>query len=183
MMEKTAEKTSKPFVIERQFKAPRALVFAALTQPEHLMHWMSPPGMGMSRCTVDLRPGGVFHYGLEAPGGLAMWGKWIYREIVPPERLVVVVQFSDEAGGVTRHPLAADWPLSTLSTTTLTESSGVTTLHLEWRALDALEAEEALFNNSHASMTQGWGGSMDNLAAHLSAVQPALPALPLPSRA
>jgi uncharacterized protein YndB with AHSA1/START domain len=39
-------------------------------------------------CAVDLRPGGVFHYGLQAPGGTTMWGRWVFREIAAPERLV-----------------------------------------------------------------------------------------------
>jgi uncharacterized protein YndB with AHSA1/START domain len=67
---------------------------------------------------VDLRPGGVFHYHLRSPDGQDMWGKFIYREIVPQKRLVFVVSFSDEAGGVTRHLLHEKWPLTILSTVT-----------------------------------------------------------------
>ena len=166
-----AERLSAPFLLQRDLAAPRDLVFAALTQAEHLPQWMSPPGMTMSHCRLDLRPGGVFHYGLRGPGGATMWGQWIFREIVAPERLTVVVQFSDAEGGVTRHPLAPQWPLSTLSTTTLTEAGGVTTLRLEWRALDATDAEEQLFDASHAGMSMGWGGTLDQLSAHLLAVQ------------
>jgi uncharacterized protein YndB with AHSA1/START domain len=169
-----AERASEPFVVVRTFAAPRALVFAALTQEEHLRHWMGPAGMVMSHCRVDLRPGGTFHYGLKAagaPAGPVMWGKWTYREIVAPERLVVVVQFSDEQGGLSRHPPAANWPLHTLSITTLTEADGITTLRLDWRALDATEAEEQLFNSSHAGMQQGWSGTMAQLDAYLASAQ------------
>ncbi|KDB06315.1 Activator of Hsp90 ATPase 1 family protein [Burkholderia sp. lig30] len=169
------DKLSVPFVIERRFAAPRELVYAALTEAEHLSAWMSPPGMEMSHCTVDARIGGVFHYAMKprsAPDAPAMWGKWTFRELTPPERIVVVVQFSDAEGGVTRHPMSALWPLHTLSTTTLSEIEGGTTLlHLEWRALDASEAEEAIFDASHASMSQGWGGSMDALDKYLTQQQ------------
>ena len=168
-----AERTSDPFVVVRTLAAPRELMFAAMTQAEHLKHWMGPVGMVMSHCQVDLRPGGTFHYGLRAAGAAAgpvMWGKWTFREIVAPERLVVVVQFSDESGGVGRHPLAPDWPLYTLSTTTLADAGGITTLRLDWRALDATEAQEQLFNSSHAGMRQGWGGSMDQLDAYLASL-------------
>jgi len=96
-----------------------------------------------------------------------MWGKWTFRELNAPERIVVVVQFSDAEGGVMRHPMSAQWPLYTLSTTTLTEVPGGTLMHLEWRALDASEAEQAVFDASHASMTQGWSGTMDMLDQYL----------------
>ena len=165
-----AERLSEPFLLQRDLAAPRELV-AALTQVEHLQRWMSPPGMTMTGCRLDLRPSGVFHYGLRGLTGPTMWGQWIFREIVAPERLTVVVQFSDADGGVTRHPMAPQWPLSTLSTTTLTEAGGLTMMRLEWRALDATAAEEQLFDASHVGMSMGWGGTLDQLSAHLLAVQ------------
>ena len=165
------QKLSAPFVLERGFSAPREMVYAALTEAKHLAKWMSPPGMEMSHCTVEAREGGVFHYAMKpsgAPDAAAMWGKWTFRELTPPERVVVVVQFSDATGGVTRHPMSADWPLYTLSTTTLTEDLGGTLMRLEWRALDASEIEEQTFNAAHASMSQGWGGTMDALDKYLA---------------
>lgn len=168
------QKLSAPFVIERRFSAPREWVYAALTDATHLAQWMRPPGMDMLRCTVDAREGGVFHYALKPSGASdasAMWGKWTFRELTPPERVVVVVQFSDAEGGVTRHPMSANWPLHTLSTTTLVEDSKGTLMRLEWRALDASESEEKTFDASHASMSQGWGGTMDALDKYLAQLQ------------
>ena len=43
------------------------------------------------------------------------WAKFVYREIVPPELLVWEHSFSDEAGGLTRHPLSPTWPLKLLT--------------------------------------------------------------------
>ena len=172
--ETTPEKTGEPFLLQRRFAAPRALVFAALTQAEHLKHWMGPTGMVMSHCNVDLRLGGVFHYGLKpsnSAGEPVMWGKWTFREITPPERLVTVVSFSDAACSETRHPMAPVWPLQTLSAITLADEAGMTLLTLDWRALNASADEERVFNSMHASMTQGWGGTMEKLQAHLTAVQ------------
>lgn len=168
------DKLSAPFILERRFAAPRELVYAALTEAKHLGTWMSPPGMEMSHCTIDARVGGAFHYAMKpsgVPDAPAMWGKWTFRELTPPERIVVIVQFSDADGGVTRHPMAAEWPLYTLSTTTLSEVEGGTLMRLEWRALDASEAEEAIFNASHASMSQGWGASMEALERYLAQQQ------------
>lgn len=174
-----SQKLGEAFVLQRRFAAPRALVFAALTQAEHLQHWMGPVGMVMSHCSVDLRPGGLFHYGLQ-PRGLAdapvMWAKWVFREISPPERLVTEVSFSDEMGGETRHAMAPVWPLRTLSTITLIEEDGKTLLTLDWRPLNAAAEEEQAFKALHDSMHQGWGGTMDQLAAHLATCLDALSA-------
>lgn len=160
-----------PFVLTRLFDAPRELVFAAFTQIEHLARWMSPKGMEPVPGTLDLREGGFYHYGMKAPDGSISWGKWTFREIVAPERLVTVVQFSDAQGGVTRHPWAPTWPLYTLSTATFEDQAGKTLLTLDWRALNASETEAQTFNAAHAGMTQGWGGTMDALAAYLAEIQ------------
>jgi uncharacterized protein YndB with AHSA1/START domain len=115
------------FIITRVFDAPRDLVWAAMTEPKHLLHWWGPKGFTVERCDMDLRVGGLFHYALKAPDGKIIWGKWIFRDIKKTERLTVVVAFSNEKGGETRHPMAPTWPLTTLSTTTVsgTVSSGV----------------------------------------------------------
>lgn len=168
------EKLSAPFVFEQSVKAPQELVYAAFTEARHLSQWMSPPGMVMEHCELDARTGGAFHYAMRPaamPLAPAMWGKWTFRELKAPSKIVVVVQFSDEQGGLTRHPMAAQWPLHTLSTTSLTPETDGTRIHLEWRALNASDAEEAVFNASHASMAQGWGGSMMLLAAYLLKIQ------------
>jgi uncharacterized protein YndB with AHSA1/START domain len=159
------------FVVTREFAAPRDLVWRAWTQAEHLKQWFGPKGFTIPVCSLDFRAGGEFHYCMKSPDGHEMWGKWTFREIVPPEKLVVVVSFSDAKRGVTRHPLSATWPLETLSTTTLTERDGRTTLELRWVAINATEAERKTFDSSHESMTQGWGGTMEQLTAYLAKVQ------------
>jgi uncharacterized protein YndB with AHSA1/START domain len=46
----------------RVFEAPRELVFACMTDPEHLTHFWGPTGVTAprDRMTVEARPGGVF---------------------------------------------------------------------------------------------------------------------------
>ncbi len=163
------DQLSAPFTLERRFAAPRSRVYAALTESAHLRHWMCPPGMNMVKCEADARVGGVFHYGMQAamPGAPAMWGKWTFRALEQDQKIQVVVQFSDADGGVTRHPMAPNWPLYTLSTTTLSDDGEGTLVRLEWRALNASASEEAIFDASHASMAMGWGGAMDVLDGYL----------------
>ncbi len=162
-----------PFVITRVFRAPRQLVWEAWTQREQLLRWMGPQGTAIAHATLDLRPGGTFLYGMQPPDGKLMWGKWVFREISPPQRLVVVVSFSDEQAGITRHPLAPEWPLETLSTMTFDEHAGIgrgTTVVLSWSPHNATEAERRLFAASHAGMQQGWGGTMDQFDAYLASL-------------
>ena len=104
----TVESGDRPFVITRVFAAALDLVWDAWTTREHLMHWMGPKGTEITQASLDLRQGGVFHYAMRGQDGKVLWAKWVFREIVRPERLVFVVSFSDERGGVTRHPLIAD---------------------------------------------------------------------------
>jgi uncharacterized protein YndB with AHSA1/START domain len=155
------------FVISRIFDAPRNLVWKAWTEPDRLMQWFGPKGVKMPTCKMDLRPGGTFHYCMLTPDGHEMWGKWVFREIDAPTRLVLVSSFSDASGGITRHPLNPQWPLETLSTTTLEAVGDKTRLTIRWTPLNAKPEERATFEQSHASMQQGWGGTFEQLEDYL----------------
>jgi uncharacterized protein YndB with AHSA1/START domain len=167
----TASKTdaTADFVISRVFDAPRDLVWKAFTEPEHMRHWWGPKGFATFASKMDLRPGGTYHYGLKAPDGAAMWGKMVYREIVAPERIVLINSFSDEAGGTSRHPMAPTWPLEMLSIFTFEEQTGgKTKVTIRWSPHNATDEERNTFDASHASMNQGWSGSLDQLADYLA---------------
>lgn len=163
--------THPDFTIQRLVDAPRALVWEVYTQPAHLMKWFGPKGFAMLRCEMDLRPGGRFHYCLRSPEGLELWGKWIIQDIVVPETLSMIIAFSDAAGGTTRHPMNPNWPRETLATTTFTERDGKTLIDLRWSAHHATDIEQKTFDESHASMQQGWGGTFEQLVAYLEALQ------------
>jgi uncharacterized protein YndB with AHSA1/START domain len=55
-----------------------------------------------------------------------------------------------------------------LSTTTLTERDGKTTLTLRWVAINATEEERKAFDGARESMAQGWGGTIEQLEAYLA---------------
>jgi uncharacterized protein YndB with AHSA1/START domain len=163
-----ADTLSKEFVLKRVFDAPRDLVWRAFTEADHLTHWWGPKGFKMLSCKMDLRPGGVFHYGMQAPNGAEMWGKWTFREIVPPESLTVVISFSDKDGGITRHPGAPDWPLQMLGTWTFETQDGKTLLTTRTVAFNATEIERKTFEAGFAGMEQGFGGTWAQLEAYLA---------------
>ena len=160
-----------PFVLERTFKAPLALVWATFSQADHLGHWMSPQGMTPGRNVMDFRPGGMFHYEIVPPGQSGFWGRWLFRDIVDQEAIIVHVSFSDEGAGIVRHPMAPDWPLEMLSKTRFTEVAGGTQIRLEISAVGSDPAQLKTFDAGRESMTQGWGGTLDQLESHLTKVQ------------
>jgi uncharacterized protein YndB with AHSA1/START domain len=159
------------FAITRVFDAPRELVWKVFTEAEHLMRWWGPKGFTMLAAKLDLKPGGVFHYGMKSPDGHEMWGKFMYREIDPPKRMVLVNSFSDAAGGTIRHPMAPTWPLEVLNTMTLTEQGGKTTLTIVGAPFNATEEERKTFDAGRGSMQQGFTGTFDQLEAYLEKMQ------------
>ena len=82
--------SDRAIVITRTFAAPPSVVFDAWTIAEHVAQWWDPGGAPLTRCEIDLRPGGAFRF--EAATGptaqQAFTGS--YREIVRPTRLVMV---------------------------------------------------------------------------------------------
>ncbi len=164
---------TKDFVAARDFDVPRPILWACFTEPERMRHWWGPKGCKVVAANMDLRPGGSYHYGLQMPDGKTMWGKFVYREIVAPERLVFINFFSDEKGGVTRHPMAPNWPLEMLSTFTFDDlGTNKSRFTVRWEPHKATEEEREVFNSDamRAGMTQGWSGTMDQLETYLKSL-------------
>jgi uncharacterized protein YndB with AHSA1/START domain len=151
------------------FDAPRDLLWKVFTDPEHMRHWWGPKGFTVTAVTMDLRPGGLYHYGLKAPDGTEMWGKFVFREIVAPQRMEFINAFSDKAGGTTRHPWSMTWPLELLSVFTFEEvAGGKARFTLHWSPWNASAEEQKTFDEGQQSMLMGWGGTLDQLAAYLA---------------
>lgn len=98
--------------MRRRFRAPRELVFAALTSPALLQRWYAE----MVRCELDLRVGGSWRIVTRRPDGREIGQHGSYREVEPPTRLVQTEHWEDWAPG------------EVLVTTVLSEDAGITTL-------------------------------------------------------
>ena len=169
MPAQAADTSPQTFVISRVFDAPRDLLWACFIDPERMKHWWGPKGFTVIASHMDLRVGGTYHYGMKAPDGPVMWGLFTYREIVPKVKLVFINSFSDENRGVTRHPMAPNWPLYMFSTFTFEDApGGKTKFTVRWQAHNAPAEEQKAFDAAHDSMTQGWGGTMDQLETYLT---------------
>jgi uncharacterized protein YndB with AHSA1/START domain len=158
----------KPFVISRVFDAPRERVWAAWTEVERLKQWFSPKGFTVLTAKMDFRVGGTYHSGLRMPDGKEMWGKWTFREIKAPERLVWINAFSDKDGGLGVHPLNPDWPRQMLTTVSLEAQGAKTQVTIEWIPVEgSTEVERKTFDGGRQSMTMGWTGTLEQLTAYL----------------
>ena len=146
--------TDHDIVMTRVFRAPRALVFKALTTPALLKQWLlGPPGWEMVICDVDLRVGGAYRYAWrrESTGKtMAMGG--LFQEVVAPGRLVATERFDDPW-----------YPGVGLSTTVLEERDGLTTLSNTVRYESRATRDTVL----QSGMESGVSASYDRLEALL----------------
>jgi uncharacterized protein YndB with AHSA1/START domain len=106
-------------LIEREFDAPKDLVYRAYTEPELIKRWWSAKRGAVTTCEVDLRVGGTWRYVMMTDDGFEVGFHGEFREIVPNERLVSTEVYEGAPGGDEN---------GTLNTLTLTEIDGRTKL-------------------------------------------------------
>jgi uncharacterized protein YndB with AHSA1/START domain len=162
------ELQTKELVITRIFDAPRELVFKMWAHAEHLVHWWGPKGFEPIVKKLEFKPGGEFHYGMKGANGQELWGKFIYRDIVEPEKIVYVNCFSDADGNITRSPFMPNWPLEILNTITFEFDEGKTKLTIAARPINAPEEEMEVFRTNMGSMQQGFGSIIEKLEEYLA---------------
>lgn len=168
-MSATDAANDETFVIARTFNASRQRLWEAWTDPDQMAQWLGPKGTTGTTLAADVRPGGLLHWRMDAPGGATMWGRAVYREVIEPSRLVYVQSFSDEQGGIARAPFFdGRWPMEMLTIVTFDEDGAGTCVTLTWQPIDAEADEQANFVSNIPSMRGGWGGSFDQLGQLLA---------------
>jgi uncharacterized protein YndB with AHSA1/START domain len=141
-------------VITREFNAPRALVWRAMTEPALLKRWLGAfAGWTFEVCDIDLRVGGTYRYLWRGPDGMAMGMRGTYREIVPNERIVQTERF-DEAW----------YPGEAVETAALTERDGRTTLTTTV-VYDTKEARDGVLESPMATGMEAGYTALDALIA------------------
>lgn len=84
--------------IVRDFDAPRDLVFKAWTDPAMLPQWFCPEGCDLPFQRFDPRVGGTYRVCLRGKeSGTEWWMQGEFREIDPPERIVMTHVWDDVA--------------------------------------------------------------------------------------
>lgn len=143
------------FVLDREFDAPRKLVWRAWTDPEFLQRWYGP-GVKTVIHKFDLEPEGVWLNEMKMSGG-SNFQKIIFKEVVEPERLVWHHCSADDAWNVAANPMMPDWPRVLLTTVNFEDRGDKTNVRLSQVPLDATDAEIACFARMKDNMSGGWG--------------------------
>lgn len=85
----TQARDEREVTVTRLIRAPRELVFAAWTEPRHVIHWWRPAAIAeMHLDEMDVKPGGLLRFRMRTAEGVTFTSRSVYREIAAPARLV-----------------------------------------------------------------------------------------------
>jgi uncharacterized protein YndB with AHSA1/START domain len=151
--------SDREIVLTREFDAPRALVFDALSKAEHLRHWWGQAGSTLAQCEMDFRPGGKWRF-VERDKDGREWGfRGEVREIVRPEKIVETFEFDGMPGHVSVETMRLD-DLE-VGRTRITITS----------LFDSVEDRDGMLQSG---MEKGAGESYDRLEAYLKTLASAV---------
>lgn len=90
----TAEKGKQEFFIEREFDAPRELVFSAFNEANLLLQWLGPDDMKMKVEKLDNKSGGSYRFlHSHCNGGPEFGFNGVIHEVKEPERIIRTFEF------------------------------------------------------------------------------------------
>jgi len=168
MTKNTGNETER-MVITRVFDAPRALVWEAWTNPNYVMQWWGPKGFTSPVCKIDFRVGGKFLCCMRTPDGQEFWNAGEYHEIVPQEKIVSSMYFSDSQGNKVdaaeygiEHEAIAD-----AHDVVIFEDYGNGQTKLTFIGNETMESAKA------SGQVEGWYEILDKLAAVIAGLAPA----------
>lgn len=137
--------------LQRVLRAPRSVVFRALTEPQELTKWWGPDGFTIPSVESDLRPGGGYRIAMQPPDGDLFHLVGEFVEFDPPERLSYTFRWED--------PDPDD--RETVVTLSLREAGGTWTEVLLSQGDFATEQRQALHQ-------EGWAQSLSKLEELMS---------------
>ncbi len=157
---KTTSKLSLPsdreIVGSRIMDAPPELVFKAYTDPELIPRWWGPRRYATTVDKMDVRPGGVWRFVHRAADGGEYAFNGVYREIVPPKRLVYTFNYEGAPG----H--------EAVETVTFEEAEGGKTRMTDHLLFETREERDGMLNSG---MEEGAAETIDRLAELLRELQ------------
>jgi uncharacterized protein YndB with AHSA1/START domain len=151
MPAKPESAADREIVMTRTVNAPRALVWDAWTQADHIAAWWGPNGFTTTHKEMKVAVGGVWRFTMHGPDGTDWPNRIVYREVVKPERLVYDHD-DDEIGA-----------RSFVSTVTFEDLGGKTRITLRL-AFDSKEARDATVK---FGAVEGGNQTLTRLEAHL----------------
>ena len=101
----TAEPGIPQIIIEREFEAPRDLVFRAFTEPELIVQWMGPRELTMRIEEYDVRDGGKWRYISTDADGNEFGFHGVFHGTPSPDGTVQTFEFEGMPGHVAMDTL------------------------------------------------------------------------------
>jgi uncharacterized protein YndB with AHSA1/START domain len=145
--------TDEQILIEREFDAPRHLVYAAYTTPDLVKRWWHAKRGEVTLVEIDLRVGGQWRYVMVTPDGTEVGFHGTYQQVVPDERLVSTEVYEGLPEGVREEDAATE------NTTTFVEADGRTTLTILVQAKSKLSRDAII----ESGMEDGLQDALDLL--------------------
>jgi uncharacterized protein YndB with AHSA1/START domain len=140
--------------LTRELDAPRELVFKAWTDPAQVAQWWGPDHFTTVVHALDARPGGEIRMDMHGPDKNVYPMSGTFREIVPPERIVMATAALDANGK----------PMFETQVTVILEAHGnKTTLKLQARVLE----EGPMAAMYLKGMSAGWMQTLGRLAEYV----------------
>lgn len=137
--------------LERVLRAPRSVIFQALTEPQELAKWWGPDGFSIPSVESDLRPGGDYRIAMQPPEGDLFYLVGEFLEVEPPQRLSYTFRWED--------PDPED--RETVVTLSLRDIGGTSAELVLTQGDFATEGRQALHD-------EGWTQSLDKLEELMS---------------
>ena len=144
----------------RDVPVPPEAVFAAWTDPESLKQWFAPRPYSITRCEIDLHPGGGFRTAMNSPEGEELFDTTgCILEVVPNERLVWT-----EALTAAYRPQASPMPFTAILELRSNGSGGC-----QYRAIAVHQDLDGRKQHEEMGFHEGWGTVVDQMVEHIQA--------------
>jgi uncharacterized protein YndB with AHSA1/START domain len=141
-----SEELAATLVVRRIIRATPERLFAAWTEPKHLLQWWGPEGVDCPVAEVDLRVGGAYRIANRFPGGVLVWIVGIFEVVEPPHRLTYTWRLESQSTADERVTVRFEQHGS---------STEVIVTH-----------ERIVSAASRASHEHGWTGCLDSLVEY-----------------
>jgi uncharacterized protein YndB with AHSA1/START domain len=138
--------TDEQILVQREFAAPKHLVYKAWTTPDLVKRWWNAKRGEVTLAEIDLRVGGKWRWVMIADGGVEVGFHGEYLELVPNERIVSTEVYEGLPEGVSEEDGA------TVNTVTLTEADGRTTLTLLIQATNKMSRDAIIDSGMEAGL-------------------------------
>jgi uncharacterized protein YndB with AHSA1/START domain len=154
---------------DREYAAPRELVFECWTQAEHFARWFAPREVEVPYCEIDARPGGAIRFQHRFQTGAVVSIHGVIDELVAPSRLQFTFAFVDADGRPTAPAVFPEWPVGVhiVMTVELHETPRGTRMTVRQRVAEPEAAGLPPVVRHRELAGVGWRQTAERLVAYL----------------